>query len=158
MASRGKVATNEEMEVFSLYCTNKNENGECNHPKKMVDHCLNDKKYCPRVDKKKAGEKPAWKCNYQLYLDEHDKIYKEVIQSEDFVHKLELRYPKIDVRATLDESKDYWRSDKKGKGYERKCSKSENTIDWEATYINAVKMAVYHGMAVKKDYKPSAIW
>ena len=161
MASRGKVKTRETMDEFVLYCTCRDpETIECSHPDKTTDHCLSDKKHCPRVDKRDKKDRPAWKDDYHVYLQEHDTIFKEVIMTDKFIKPLERRFrsaQKIDVRATIMESSEtYWRI--KSRGWQNKRSKGTQTIDWERTYIDSVVRAVRSGFAIKKNNGNDLRW
>jgi hypothetical protein len=145
MISRGVVKTNELMEVFANHCSLKNEKGECTHTDKLLAHCISEKKYCPRVARAQRREKAEWKTNYNLYLEEHDRIYNDLIISEAFVGPLQLKYPKIDIRATLDNNAEFWRS---REGYERKCGGDGKNIDWEQTYKRGIPITIRTGHAV----------
>jgi hypothetical protein len=152
MASRGMVKTNEVMEVFSENCLFKHcESGCCTHPDKIIAHCINEKKYCPRVAKSDQKDKPLWKTDYEIYLQEHDEIYDKVIMSDAFINPLELRYPKINIRATIAENRSYWRSKKPNKGYRRKCRTDTKEIDWPGTYKRGVDRSVRNRFAIPKE-------
>lgn len=155
--SKGKVNTCEEMEEFSSYCSAKDDYDNCTHPNKIVNQCIKEKKYCPRVAKKdrNAKDQPEWKTNYEVFKAEHDKFFETVIMSDVFVQPLELKYPKFDIRETLKESSLWWSSGKKGKGWDNKRSNRDTkTIDWEETYKFAVSRAVRLCQAVYKN-RPS---
>lgn len=155
--SKGKVNTCEEMEEFTSYCSAKDDYDNCTHPNKIVNQCIKDKKYCPRVAKKdrNAKDQPEWKTNYEVFKAEHDKFFETVIMSDAFVEKLELKYPKYDIRETLKEESIWWSSDKKDKGWDNKRKRDSKTIDWEETYKFAVARAIQKGQATYKN-RPSA--
>lgn len=152
MTNRGMVKTNETMEEFANNCIFRlRENGGCSHPKKFINHCLSEKKYCPRVAKSEQKEKPLWKTDYDLYLEQHDKIFENVILSESFINPLEIRYPKYNIRAILEENREYWRSKSPKKGYHRKCKTESKNIDWPETYKNSVIRSIRYKYAVPKE-------
>lgn len=154
MASRGKVATCEEMEEFASNCKLKEDGtGRCTHKNKKVEHCIKDKKYCPRVSIRSAkqDDQPEWKTNYELFKADHDKFFNEVILSEKFVRPLELQFPNIDVRETLLIQSNWWSSDKPNKGFDNKRKSASKTIDWEQTYEFSFRRALYMKQAVKKS-------
>ena len=146
MPTQRKVRTCETMEEFSSFCSLKNcDTLECGHPEKIADHCIDDRRYCPRVAETDRRDMADWKSDYSLYLETHDKEYKEKVLSPDSIKIYQLRYPRMHVLKTLEQQRRYWTSKKKG--YLVNIKRKSDTLDWVQIYKDALQRA-----HIKKKY------
>ena len=91
---------------------------------------------------KKEIEK-TWRNDFQIYLSDCKKAYKELINNTEFMERLQKLNPKINILSSLEMGFiAYWGSEE---GWKNKKAKKSKTIDWKSTIIKTIKLnAVYY--------------
>ena len=94
------------------------------------------------VKEKKEVEK-TWRNDFQIYLSDCKKAYKELINNTEFMERLQELNPKINILSSLEMGFiAYWGSED---GWKNKKAKKSKTIDWKSTIIKTIKLnAVYY--------------
>ena len=83
-------------------------------------------------------EKPLWKRSFLAYKVEHDAAYAMLRQDSAWVAKRQRFHPHLDILLSMEKAAtEYWGIEA---GWKRKKRATEETIDWPATYINALTM------------------
>lgn len=138
------------MVQFAQGCRYQNiESSECNHTNRITTHCVEDRKYCPRVAETDRTDQALWKHDYKKYLEDHDKAYNEQVLHEDNIRKLKLRHKKIDVEKTLAAQRRYWTHVKKG--YQLNVNRKCDVLDWLDIYNRAVQRSVNMKTYIKRQ-------
>ena len=85
----------------------------------------------------------TWRNDFQIYLSDCKKAYKELINNTEFMERLQKLNPNINILSSLEMGFiSYWGSDD---GWKNKKAKKSKTIDWKSTIIKTIKLnAVYY--------------
>lgn len=97
------------------------------------------------VGEKKTPIEKTWRNDFQIYLDQLNVVYKNLINDQDFIQKQERFYPSVNIALSIEKAvTNFWG---KEAGWKNKKSSRTKDIDWEATLVNAI--------GLNKVYKPS---
>ena len=78
----------------------------------------------------------SWKDDYSVYLDELNKVYKELLLDSKFLDEQQKFNPNVDILLTLEKSvKNFWGTEA---GWKNKKSKRIKEINWKTTLTNAI--------------------
>ena len=76
-----------------------------------------------------------WKSNYDVYLEDLRKAYKEIV-TNDFIKEYQDLYPELDIKKTIIKScKTFWATPE---GWKNKKRKHTTKINWKKTFINSL--------------------
>ncbi len=89
-----------------------------------------------------------WKSSFEIYLQEMNKVYDEMINDIAFIQEQEKFNPGVDILLSLEKAKaNFWG---KEAGWKHKKKSRTKTIDWRQTFINAIPLN-----KVPKKYGPT---
>jgi|LSQX01.3.fsa_nt_gb hypothetical protein len=90
------------------------------------------------VGTKSKKEKPKWKQNYEVYKNDAESAYRELISDLDWLKDREKYHPGLDVLLSLEKAfVDYWGTEA---GWNHKKKSKADSINWKTTYQNALTM------------------
>jgi len=79
----------------------------------------------------------TWKTSYDIYVKIHDEEYSRIVSDNEWIEKLKHLNPSLNILLSLENAKEYWRSEE---GWKYKKKQKTKDLNWEATYRNAVRM------------------
>jgi len=87
---------------------------------------------------------PTWRESFEVYKDELRKEFHALRVDENFIKEQERLNPNIDIALSIEKAcVNYWSTEG---GWKKKKGSKTETIDWKATFRNAIQM--------NKVYKP----
>lgn len=90
------------------------------------------------VGTKPKKEKPKWKHNYEVYKNDAESAYRELISDLDWLKEREKYHPGLDVLLSMEKAfVDYWGTEA---GWKHKKKSKADSINWKTTYQNALTM------------------
>jgi hypothetical protein len=100
-----------------------------------------------RIEKKEKVYTTNWKTDYKIYLKDLEKAYTEL--DEKFYNDQEKYYPNLNLQLTIEKAyHNYWHTEA---GWKNKKGKRSNTIDWRATFRNALGQKGNHVYKDRED-------
>jgi hypothetical protein len=84
----------------------------------------------------------SWKTDYNLYLEECKRGFKEAYEDKEFMSKLQEFHINLDIRKSMEKAfLSFWGTKT---GWKNKKSSRSNEVDWRATIMNTIsKNPVY---------------
>jgi hypothetical protein len=77
----------------------------------------------------------TWRNDFEIYKSELEIAFSEIVTPE-YIKQRKEYHPNLDIVNTIEKSiEDYW---KKERGWKNKKASKSKTIDWEATFNNAL--------------------
>jgi len=96
-----------------------------------------------------------WKSSFEIYLNELNEVYNELITDQNFIQEQERFNPGVDISLSLEKAKaNFWG---KEAGWKHKKKSRTKTIDWKQTFINAIplnKVPKKYGPTNQTSYRP----
>lgn len=88
--------------------------------------------------------KNNWKSSFEIYLNEMNTTYDEIIHDKNFIQEQEKFHPGIDILLSLEKAKtNFWGTEA---GWQNKKKSRAKEINWKLTFVHAIEM--------NKVYKP----
>ena len=88
--------------------------------------------------------KSNWKSSFEIYLNEMNTTYDEIIHDKNFIQEQEKFHPGIDILLSLEKAKtNFWGTEA---GWQNKKKSRAKEINWKLTFVHAIEM--------NKVYKP----
>jgi len=99
------------------------------------------------------GEKEkTWRDSFEIYLEQANLVYNNLIKNQDFIKERERYHPNIDILLSLEKAfKDFWGTEAGWKN--KKSSRSTKTIDWVSTFRNALDQRFNQVYKQKETYE-----
>ena len=95
-----------------------------------------------------------WKSSFEIYLQEMNKVYDEMINDIAFIQEQEKFNPGVDILLSLEKAKNnFWGTET---GWKHKKKSRGKDINWKLTFINAISLnKVYkkYGSPTQTNYK-----
>jgi len=96
--------------------------------------------------KQKTKEKAKWKLDYNIYLKEAGKAYRNLKSDTKWIKSRERYHPNLDILLSIEKAfVDYWGTEL---GWEHKKKGKSDSINWKSTLQNALTLQCNQ---VKKD-------
>ncbi|MDR0680333.1 MAG: hypothetical protein LBG15_00550 [Dysgonamonadaceae bacterium] len=89
-------------------------------------------------------DEKSWRNDFDIYKSELREAFKKVSNNQEFIDKQERYHPGLNICLSIEKAcVNYW---SKEVGWKKKRNSPTNTIDWNATFINAL------------DVKSNQVW
>jgi len=87
---------------------------------------------------KEKKEKAKWRLDYDIYLQEAGKAYRNLKSDTKWIKSRERYHPSLDILLSIEKAfVDYWGTEL---GWERKKKGKSDSINWKSTLQNALTM------------------